>query len=245
MLKQRRKREKENMLADVGMLRRSMLAIMCLLAAGTSVRAAGDAPAASTAPAAAKPVTAMEQPLQGDFWIYEVRDEIIGKVSAIRKHIVTEVSPTEISIRVTTEGKDSQGLIVYDRSWNIKNAGEWTYQPGDGSGIRSPLKVGDSWNFSGDDVNSSKGNIWKRSGHSKVVGQETITTKAGAFETYKIEITLSRRPTNDPTHKTDITAEVWYAPAIDHWVKRTFVSRGNGHLLASNVLELVEYGRKN
>ncbi|WFU25043.1 hypothetical protein QA649_01995 [Bradyrhizobium sp. CB1717] len=227
------------------MLRQSMMAAVCLLAASTATWAAGDAPATPAAPAAAKPVIAMEEPQQGDFWTYEVHDEISGKVNAVRKNIVTDVSPTEIGIRFTIDGKDGQGLQVFDRTWNLKNAGEWKFQPGDGSGVRLPLKVGTSWNFSGDDVNNSKGNIWKRSGQSKVVGQETITTRAGTFETYKIETTLVRRPTNDPTRKNDITSVTWYAPAIDHWVKRTFVSRGNGHLLISNTHELVEYGRKN
>ncbi|MGY8669222.1 hypothetical protein Q3C01_43750 [Bradyrhizobium sp. UFLA05-109] len=226
------------------MLRKSMMAIACLLAASTSAWAADDAPATSAAPAASKPVVTMEEPLQGDFWTIEVHDEISGTVSAVRTHTVTEVSPTEISIRVTTEGKESPGLIVFDRSWNVKTSGEWKYQPGDGSGIRTPLKVGDSWNFSGDDVNSGKGNIWKRSGRSKIVGQETITTKAGTFETYKIETTLTRRPTNDPTRKSNITTVTWHAPAIDHWVKRTYVSRSNGHLLINNVLEVAAYGRK-
>ena len=41
--------------------------------------------------------------------------------------------------------------------------------------------------------------------NSKVVGQETITTKAGTFETYKIETTLSETPDqrSDPTSNED------------------------------------------
>jgi hypothetical protein len=34
------------------------------------------------------------------------------------------------------------------------------------------------------------------------------------------------------------------APAIDHWMKRTQVGRGNGNLIFNNTLELIEYGRK-
>ena len=117
-------------------------------------------------------------------------------------------------------------------------------EPHDGSGIQSPLKAGANWKSEGDDVNASNGNIWKRSGRTKIVGQETITTKAGTFETFKIETTFLRRPTNDPTRKMEITQQTWYAPSIDHWVKRTFVSRGNGNLLANNTVELTEYGRK-
>ncbi len=231
-------------MGDILMLRKSMIVIACLLAASPAAWAAEDAPAAPAASADAKPVTAMEQPLQGDFWTFEVHDEISGKVTAVHTHLVTEVSPTEISVRVATQGKDSEGLVVYDRSWNLKNSGEWKYQPSDGSGIRTPLKIGDSWSFSGDEVNTGKGYIWKRSGHSKVVGQETITTKAGTFETYKIETTYLQKPTNDPTRKNDISIVNWYAPVIDHWVKRTFVSRANGHLKTNNSYEVVEYGRR-
>lgn len=223
------------------MLRQSLMAIACLLAAESpSAWAAGDAPATL----AAKPLVAMEEPQPGDFWTYEVHDEISGKVSAVRKNIVTEVTPRDISVRFTVEGKDTQGLNVYDRSWNLKENAPWKYQPHDGSGIHTPLKVGDSWKFENDDVNPGNANIWKRTGRSKVVGQESITTKAGTFDTFKIETTMFRRSTNDPTRKMEITGLTWYAPAIDHWVKRTLVARGNGHLLTNNVIELVEYGRK-
>jgi hypothetical protein len=226
------------------MSRYTMMAVACLVAGSTLAQAAGDAPPPTSAPVETKPVIPMEEPLQGDFWAYQVRDEISGTVKMVRKDIVTEVTPAEISVRFSAEGKEGEGLNVYDRSWNLKNAGAWRYQPNDGSGIHSPLKTGETWSFAGDDINAGNGNIWKRSGRSKVVGQETVTTKAGTFETFKIEVTLSRRPTNDPTRKMEITAQTWYAPAIDHWVRRTFVSKGNGHLLAHNTIELVEYGRK-
>ena len=226
------------------MYRYLMMGMICLLASNVQAQTAGEAPAQSGS-AAAKPVISMEEPLQGDFWTYEVRDEISGTVKAIRNSLVTEVTPTEISVRFTTQGKQGEGgLNVFDRSWNLKGAAPWKYQPHDGSGIQLPLKAGASWKFQADDVNASNGNIWKRSGRSQVVGQETITTKAGTFETFKIETTVSRRPTNDPTRKMEITQQTWYAPSIDHWVKRTLVARGNGNLIANNSMELVEYGRK-
>jgi uncharacterized protein DUF3108 len=93
-------------------------------------------------------------------------------------------------------------------------------------------------------INSANGNIWRRSGGSKVVGQESITTKAGTFDTFKIETTLTGTNVNNPTMKNEVTSSTWYAPAIDHWVRRTFVSKANNHLHINNVIELVEYGRK-
>jgi hypothetical protein len=147
-------------------------------------------------------------------------------------------------VRFETKGKPGQGFSVYDRLWNVKNGPPWRYQPHDGAGIQVPLKAGASWKFEGDEVNGDNGNIWKRSGRSKVVGQETVTTKAGTFETFKIETVVSRRPTGDPTRKMELTQQTWYAPSVDHWVKRSLVVRGNGNLIANNSIELVEYGRK-
>jgi hypothetical protein len=206
-------------------------------------------PSGATAPSptsadAAKPVLAMEEPLPGDFWTYEVRDEISGKVTATRTNVVTEVSSSEISVRYNIAGKETDGLNVYDRSWNLKSSAPWKYRPHEGSGITSPLKVGANWSFAGDNVNGDNGNIWKQTGQSKVVGQETITTKAGTFDTFKIETVASRHPTKDPTRKVEITQQTWYAPAIDHWVKRILVTRADKHLVVNNTIELIEYGRK-
>ena len=224
------------------MFRYVLTGAVCLLSAGTPALAADDAAASATT--AAKPVISMEEPMPGDFWTYELRDEISGAVKAVRNNMVTEVTATDISVRFNIQGKPEDGLNVYDRSWNVKGAAPWKYTPHDGSGIQLPLKAGASWRSEADDVNASNGNIWKRSIRSKVVGQETITTKAGTFETFKIETTINRRPTNDPTRKMEITQQTWYAPAIDHWVRRTQVGRGNGNLIFNNTIELVEYGRK-
>jgi hypothetical protein len=221
------------------MIRFAALALSILAVGGAFAQ---DKSAATAAPKAG---VAMEDPRPGDFWVYERRDEITGKLSSLRKNIITEVTPTEISVRFTTEGKDdSGGLNVYDRAWNIKMSGPWKYTPHDGTGIKSPLQVGESWKFQSDDVNPGNGAIWKRSGQSKVVGREAITTKAGTFDTFRVETVMARHPTNDPTMKTEVTWRTWFAPAINHWVKRTFVVRANGHLRTDETLELVEYGRK-
>ena len=210
--------------------------------------APAEAPVSSSPPPAVQPlkaVVSMEEPMVGDNWTYEVRDEITGKIAATRTNIVTEVTPRQISIRVDTFGKsDPGGQIVYDRSWNITVSGLWKYSPHDGTGIQPPLAVGKTWSFQGSETNASGGFSWNRSGKSKVTGQETVSTKAGIFETFKIETSLSKKSINDPTRKGELTAVTWYAPAIDHWVKRTFVSRLDNHLQVNNTIELTEYGRR-
>jgi hypothetical protein len=225
------------------MLRYVVLGVIGLVAGG----AWAQQPMPPSSPAAVQPskaVVPMEEPMPGDHWTYEVRDEIAGTITATRTNVVTEVTPKDISTRVDIVGRPDPGQIVYDRSWNVTLSGQWKYSPNDGAGIQMPLAVGKIWNFQANETNISNGYIWNRSGKSKVVGQETVTTKAGTFDTFKIETSLSRKNIKDPTQKAEVTSVTWYAPAINHWVKRTFVSRVDKHLLVNNTIELTEYGRK-
>jgi hypothetical protein len=225
------------------MLRYAVLGMIGLVASSAWAQQAPPAEAPASAQPA-KAVIPMEDPQPGDHWTYEVRDEITGTIIATRANVVTEVTPTEISVGFKIQGTPNEGLNVYDRSWNLIDNRPWKFSPNDGSGIRAPLTAGKTWTFGADEVNAGNGNIWKRSGRSKVVGQETVTTKAGTFETFKIETVYSTHNVKDPTRKDEVTAQTWYAPAIDHWVKRTFVSRADKHLRINNSLELIEYGRR-
>jgi hypothetical protein len=229
------------------MLRCVVLVVVNLAATGawaqTPSPAAAPPDAAASAPPA-KAIVPMEEPQPGDRWTYEIRDEITGSVTATREYAVTEVTPTEISVRYQNLGSNNEGLIVYDRSWNAREDRPWKYAPNDGSGIQSPLAVGKTWPVQTNNINSANGSVWKRSGISKVVGQESITTKAGTFDTFKIETKFTGRNVNNPTLKNEVTSLTWYAPAIDHWVKRTFVSKAEKHLQIDNEFELIEYGRK-
>jgi hypothetical protein len=231
------------------MLRYAVLGMIGLLASNASAQQAPApmetvAPASSPAAAPPNAVVTMEDPLPGDHWTYEIRDEISGAIKVTRNNIVTEVTPTEISTRVDTAGKADPGQIVYDRAWNILKSGPWKYSPHDGSGIQSPLALDRTWNFQSNEINAGSGSSWRRSGKSKVAGKESVTTKVGTFEAFIIETSYSVRNANDPTKKVEVTSKTWYAPAIDHWIKRTFVSRRDGRLMVNNTIELVDYGRK-
>jgi hypothetical protein len=232
------------------MLRYAALGMISLVAGSALAQQSppkpdADAPSSSSTPAApSKAVVTMEEPLPGDRWTYEVRDEITGTVTATRANVVTEVTPTEITIRFSIVGTPNGGLNIYDRSWNLMASAPWKYAPHDGTGIMAPLTVGKTWNIQSNDINAGNGNVGKRTGTSKVVGQESVTTKAGTFDTFKIEASYSIRGVNDPTKRADITSQTWYAPAIDHWVKRSFISRVDKHLRVNNTIELVAYGRK-
>jgi hypothetical protein len=230
------------------MLRHALLATIGLLATTAPLLAqtAKDAQPPSTSAPVESPngSDAMEEAQLGDHWTYELKDEIAGEVKGTYTNVVTDVSGTEIGVRVGMTGNSNTGYVTFDRTWDVKNTALWRYSPNDGSGIRLPLAPGKTWTFQSTDVNSTNGFSSKRSGSSKVVGQESVTTRAGTFDTFKIETTYSLRSSNDPTKKVQVTTQTWYAPAINHWVKRASVSKADGHTRDNSTMELVEYGRR-
>jgi len=233
-------------------LRHFVLASVSLIATTAFLHAQqtpdGTAPAAQAttpdAKAASEPPEPMEGPQPGDHWTYESRDEITGDVKSTFVQTITDVAATEINVRVTVLGNPNNGYVTFDSGWNLTNDGTWRFTPNDGSGVRVPLSIGKTWPIKATGVRTAPNATWKRSGTAKVVGQESITTRAGTFDTFKIELSYQLQNSNDPTKKAQIIQRTWYAPAIDHWVKRTTESRQDGRLTDKNSVELVEYGRR-
>jgi hypothetical protein len=232
------------------MLRSAFLATIGLIATAGSLPAQtppSQPPPAASAPAVETPNSPepMEDAQTGDHWTYELRDDITGDVKSTITNTVTDVSDSEISTRTAQLGNSNSGYQTFDRSWNvINNSGIWRYTPNDGTGIRAPLAVGKTWSFKATDLNSTAGVSWRRSGTAKVVAQESVTTRAGTFDTFKIETSLQFQNANDPTKKYQAVFQIWYAPVIDHWVKRSAVSRSEGRVREKSTIELVEYGRR-
>jgi hypothetical protein len=222
----------------------SVAALQAGLAAALAQQEQTEAPPPAPTSDAPSSLVVMEEPAPGDHWTYEVRDEILGTLKFSRQSVVTEVTPTEISTRFNITGSPNNGVVVFDRSWNRTSRGEWRYKPNDGSGIKLPLAAGESWSFKSNNVNSKSGDSWSFSGASKVVGQESVTTKAGTFDTFKIETTSTGHNVRNPSRTTQWSSETWYAPSIDHWIKRTSKVRVDGHLLEDTSDVLVAYGRK-
>jgi hypothetical protein len=217
--------------------------IFCVLAFA-SAAIAQTAPHENNQPANADASNSMDPPQVGDHWTYQLRDEITGTVKPTIVNVITQVSPTDIDIRTETLGTAGYGYLVYDHSWNVKDSATWKYSPSDGSGVKTPLKVGSNWSFQSSDTYAARGISTKRTGASKVVAQEAVTTAAGTFDTFKIETTSTVRSPNDPTNKFDLIMTTWYAPSVDHWIKRTSKVTVNDHLQQNTTLELVGYGRR-
>jgi hypothetical protein len=190
-------------------------------------------------------VKMMEDPQPGDYWTYESRDEITGKLSGAITYTVTEATPVEISVRISAAGGSDLGFMVYDRYWNLKSNGSWTYSPNDGQGIKGSLRVGDSWAIKNEAVEHEHNAVWLRNGSAKVLVKDKIMTKAGLFETFMVESSYSLRRNNDTgSNHTEILQRTWYVPEIDHWVRRTVTSRTDQHLRSNSSTELTSYGRR-
>jgi hypothetical protein len=226
------------------MFRRCSQAVVGLLLSASVLPA--QTPNAAPAPAASEAAAqeTMEDLQVGDHWTYELRDDVSGDVKSTLTNTVTDVSASQINIRVAKLGTTNTGYLTYDHSWNLIEGGIWRNRPNDGTGIQLPLAVGKTWSFQSTDLNNTAGVSWKRSGTSKVLAQESVTTSAGTFDTFKIETSIQVQNTSDPTKKIQTVQQTWYAPSIDHWVKRSSVSRSATRVIDKSTIELVEYGRR-
>jgi hypothetical protein len=71
-----------------------------------------------------------------------------------------------------------------------------------------------------------------------------ITTSAGTFATFKIESKRREINATDPSRSWDYENVGWYAPQINFWVRRTYLTRVQKRMTANTSQELVEFGRK-
>jgi hypothetical protein len=180
----------------------------------------------------------------GDRWTYEGKDEITGETKGTLVEVVTDVSDKEFDIRVTVRGKQGGRLIAYDHDWNRLDDSTWKFKPHDGRGIRRPLEVGKEWRSEFECSNMHSGTILNATSKTKVTAQEALTTPAGTFDTFKIETKTTEYSTDDPSRGSDTEFVIWYAPRINHWVRRTSLIRSEKRVRSSSSEELVDFSRK-
>src|SRR5437879_5437837 len=121
----------------------------------------------------------------GDRWVFDSKDEITGFPKDTYTRLVTEVSANEIVTNFFVRGKPGNAVMVFDRDWNLVDNSTWKFKPNDGQGIRLPVTVGKSWRSDFDQKNTNTGANFRGSVSSKVAGQESLTTPAGTFDTFK------------------------------------------------------------
>jgi hypothetical protein len=194
--------------------------------------------------AAQSPADANDDVRVGDWWTYDRKDEITGLPMSRYTSTVLEISPTEVVTRLAFSGRSTFGSVIFDHDWNRIANGNSRYKPNDGHGVRLPLAVGKEWRIEYEARNVQNGAGMKGASSSKVLAQETLTTSAGMFETYKIERQVKEVNAADPSRLTEIQFDLWFAPQINHWVRRTTLTKIDKRTRSNETDELVELGRK-
>jgi hypothetical protein len=180
----------------------------------------------------------------GDRWTYETKDAATGDIRHAATVVVVDTTDEEITTRVSVRGKDRPNTVVVDRYWGGIDNGTWKYRPAGIAIVKPPLQVGKEWRGQSTNTNMQTGVSLNTSGVAKVVASEKITSPAGTFDTYRIEINLTEVDTKDQTKSAKVRHVFWYAPAVNRWVKSTYELRFEGRLRDSTVEELTAYARK-
>jgi hypothetical protein len=182
---------------------------------------------------------------RGDEWSYNLTDDVTGDPKATYTYVVSDIDDKVIVTRVTKIGQDGwTGSATYDVHWNLIDDNSWKRKPHDGTGINGPLKVGSEWRSTWTTQNSKAGIVTRNTAKSKVAGEEEVTTQAGTFATVKIIIETRYTDTADQSRPRTSTITMWYAPAVNRWVKRSVITKVRGHTTDQSTLELVDYSRR-
>jgi hypothetical protein len=188
-------------------------------------------------------------PQIGDLWIYDTKNEVTGLPSEGYSEMVAQVSPKEVVVNRTFREpvyRWPQSVIVtYDHDWNSIDNLAWKFKPNNGLGIRMPLSVGKTWQaeFDAQDLHTTR-RTYRGTSSSKVVAQETITTDAGTFDTFKIEQQARWLDPLDPARMWEAQIVSWFAPQINHWVRRTNLIKFEKRLRDNTSEELTDFHRK-
>ena len=158
--------------------------------------------------------------------------------------MVTEISPKEIVTRLSFSGKSGNSIVVFDHNWNRVINGRWKFTPNDGIGLSFPLAVGKEWRDEHNERNLQSGAHSSTTGRSRIVAQESITNSAGTFDTFKMERQTQTINAADPSRRTVATILLWYAPQINHWVRRTIITKVDKRISLNETDELTDFARK-
>jgi hypothetical protein len=179
----------------------------------------------------------------GDRWSYDIKDDLTGDLRQTITVVVVDINDQEITTRVNARGKDHPQTMVYDLDWGRIDDGAWKLRPS-GIGIKKPLQAGKEWRSDANAINLQSGAALRATGAAKVVGQEQVTTPAGTFDTFRVDMTVRMINTKDQTRSQTWTFVLWYASAINRWVRRKAEWRSEGRLRDSYSEELTDYSRK-
>ena len=179
----------------------------------------------------------------GDRWVYDTKDELTGLPKATYSQVVTEVSPKEVVVSLVLRGQNGSSQVVYSHDWDRIEQRNVRWRPNDGQGVRLPLAVGKEWRAAYEGRVTQTGAASKGSVVSKVVGQETVTTAAGTFDTFKIETRVQNINAADPSQLSQYENITWFSPQVNHWVRRMLVTKIRNRTTENVSEELTDFSR--
>jgi hypothetical protein len=141
--------------------------------------------------------------------------------------------------------RPQNSVFTYDNDWNLVDDFVWKFKPNDGLGVRLPLSVGKAWQaeFDAQDLHTTR-RIYRGTSSSKVATQESITTDAGTFDTFKMEQQARWLDPGDPSRMWEYQIESWFAPEVQHWVRRTIQIKFEKRVRESTTEELANFIKK-
>jgi hypothetical protein len=184
-----------------------------------------------------------------DLWIYDTKNEVTGLPSEGYTEMVVQVSPKEVVVNRTYREPvyrwPQNYIVTYDHDWDVIDRFDHKFKPNDGLGLRMPLSVGKTWQaeFDAQDLHTTR-RTYRGTSSSKVVAQETITTDAGTFDTFKIEQQARWLDPLDPARMWEFQIVSWFAPQINHWVRRTTLTKFEKRVRENTTEELADFNRK-
>lgn len=180
----------------------------------------------------------------GDRWVFDRKDETTGLPKDTYTRIVTAVSDKEIATAFYVRGNPAKTIMIFDREWALIDNSTAKYKPNNGLGIPLPLAVGKSWHAEYDERNNNTGANMHGSVISKVTSQESVTTDAGTYDTFKVETMIKAFPPSDPSKLWEYEIVRWFAPQINYWVRETDLAKFDKRVRLSTSAELIDFSQK-
>jgi hypothetical protein len=179
----------------------------------------------------------------GSFWNYELTD-VIKQQTSIIETALTEVNGDKRVIRINVRGANPT-VSVYDKNWNVVDSGSVKYHPNNGEGVPEPLQIGSKSKINAT-FSSQLATGWSDPKplyvEAEIVSSEITSTKAGNFETYRVERSSTLHGWgNQPLSVNVLKMVGWFSPKIDHFVRIQLESRTDGNLVSKLSVELIEY----
>jgi hypothetical protein len=193
----------------------------------------------SVQPVLAAPQADLPNVHVGDIWQYRSVDEFTGETKLEFSHQIVDLSDREIVTQLKNKGSSASPLRYYTRQWgslDIENAKFDPYYPL----FDFPLSVGKSWKkqyrttFANGDSSSSFL-------EAKVTTFEKITVPAGSFDAFRVEYSTESMSADANANISKGKVTVWYAPAVNHLIRRETVISSNGRVRSKAADELVAY----